>query len=259
MRWILQMVFLLALVFALLPVAAAQQAPPEERDEPEQSEQSEQPREAKPEQESARPLPVYIPPTRGAAKVRVGAATRGERHDLPGLVALAPDHVALTAEAQPTLCWFLSAQTDTRIDIALIDDHSVEPLLEFTVRAGAKPGVHALRLAEFGISLEKDRVYQWFVALVPNPERRSNDVIASGAIERVDANPELAWALAAAPAQDAWRAFADHGIWYDAIAALSERISADPGNRTLRSLRMRLLEEVNLLRVAAHDRDALGS
>jgi hypothetical protein len=258
MRRVLHAVFLLALVFALLPVAASQQTPPEERAEPERPEE---PREAKEEQEeeAARPAPVYVPPARGAAEVRVGAATRGERRDLPGLVALAPDHVALTAEAQPTLCWFLSAETDTRIDIALIDDRSVEPLLEFTVRAGVEPGIHTLRLADHGIRLEKGQVYQWFVALVPDPERRSNDVIASGAIERVDLDPELARALAAAPAQDAWRAFASHGIWYDGFAALSERIRADPGNRALRSLRVGLLEEVDLRRAAAHDRDALGS
>jgi hypothetical protein len=263
MRRILKALLLPALAFALLPVATAQQAPPEEREEPVRAEpeQAEEPREAKAEQEeeAGRPVPIYVPPARGTVKIRVGAATRGERRDVPGIIALAPDHVALTTKAQPTLCWFLSAKTDTRIDIALIDDRSVEPLLEFTVRAGIEPGVHTLRLADRGIHLEQGRVYQWFVALVPDPERRSKDVIAGGAIERVAVDPELARALTAAPAQEAWRTFAGHGIWYDAIATLSEQISADPGNRALRSLRARLLDEVDLQRVAAHDRDALGS
>jgi hypothetical protein len=203
--------------------------------------------------------PVYVPPTRGTTRVRVGAATRGERPDHVAIDALAPDHVAYTTRAQPVLCWYLSAPTTTRIEITLIDDRSVEPLLDVVARPGIGAGVQRLSLADHGVSLEPGRVYHWFVALVPDPQRRSNDVISSGAIERVAPGPELQRELRAAAGGGAWRVLAAHGIWYDALAALSARIEADPSDRSLRELRSKLLEQVELRTAAAGDRAALGS
>ena len=255
---------LLAIASAPAPLGA-QTLPPAEAEAPEVAEEGKQPEPGEEDQEKGEeartrePLPVFSPPGRGTTRIRVGAATRGEREDHPALDALAPDHVAFTTEAQPELCWYLSAATDTRIDISLIDDRSSEPLLELTVPAGLEPGVQVLRLADHGVFLETGRVYQWFVALVPDPERRSSDVIASGAVERIQLEPELSRALAATVAGDDWRVYAGHGVWYDALARLSARISEDPRDRELRSLRIQLFEQVDLPQAAAHDRRALGS
>jgi hypothetical protein len=255
---------LLAIASGPAPLGA-QPTPPPEAEAPEEAGGEKAPKpdpEGREQDEEARarePLPVYIPPARGTIRVRVGAATRGAREDHPALDALAPDHVAFTTEAQPVLCWYLSAATDTRIDISLIDDRSSQPLLELTVPPGIEPGVQVLRLADHDVSQETGRVYQWFVALVPDPRRRSADVIASGAVERVQPGPELSRALASMAAGDDWRVYAGHGVWYDALARLSARIREDPRNRGLRSARLQLFEQVDLPQAAAHDRRALGS
>jgi hypothetical protein len=99
---------------------------------------------------------------------------------------LAPDHVGWTFEEQPTLWWYLSGRADARIDIAVIDDTSTEPLLAVTVSPPLEGGMRSLHLAEHGLRLEPGRTYQWFVTLVSDPARRSNDVIASD-----PADPEL--------------------------------------------------------------------
>jgi len=242
--------------------ASEQASPPQQTPQTPPNEQ--RPAPLPPEEPSADPRraetpPIlYIPPPRGATKVRVGAATRGERLDVPTLDALAPDHVAYTTHAAPVLCWYLSESTETRIDIALRDEQSVEPLLELTVPRDTSPGVHELRLAEQDMTLQEGRVYLWFVSLVPDAESRSNDVIASGAIQRIAASPELVRELAGSPPRDAWRVYASHGIWYDALAELTDRIERNPGDRALRDARMRLLQQVELPRAAAYDRAARG-
>ena len=50
------------------------------------------------------------------------------------------------------------------------------------------------------------------------------------------------------------RAFAAEGVWYDAIAAISEAIDAAGGDNNLRAQRASLLEQVKLQQVAEFDR-----
>ena len=40
--------------------------------------------------------------------------------------------------------------------------------------------------------------------------------------------------------------YADAGVWYDALALLSDQIDADPGNQALRQTRADLLRQVGL-------------
>jgi hypothetical protein len=244
-----------ALVLAPVAPVAAQEKPEKTRDE--RPAKKRVAKEEKATEDEKRPPPsIYIPPSRGAAKTRVGAATRGPREDYPTLDVLAPDHVGWTFEPQPTLWWYLSGRADTRIDIAVIDDTSTEPLLAVTVSPPLDGGMQSLRLAEHGLHLEMGRSYQWFVALVPDPDRRSNDVIASGAIERRERGDELGRELASADASRSYAVLAKHGMWYDALDALSDRIAANPADPELRAARASLLEEVGLEAAAQSDRAA---
>jgi hypothetical protein len=230
-----------------LPVGAQQTTPEKQEVRPTRERESKQ---KEPAEKEVVPLIVYIPPPRGTPRARVGAATRGVREDFPRLEVLAPDHVGLTLEAQPTLTWYISGLTDTRIDLALIDDESVKPLLEITLTHPVDPGVHALRLEDYGVSLESGTTYQWFVVLVPDSERRSNDIIAGGAIERVAPAEGLRRDLASAERSRIPGLLATHGIWYDAIASLSDLMESDPADPELRRARAELLEQIGLQDVA---------
>ena len=165
-------------------------------------------------------LPIYIPPSRGAAKSRVGAATRGVRIDLGVLMAFAPDHVGHTTNPQPKMYWYIEALSSTRIDLTLIDDTSAEPMIEITLEPPIAQGFHELDTASYDVTLEPDIVYQWFVAYVPNPDRRSNDVIASGAIQLVSGGPQTN--------REDPEALAKAGIWYDAVTILQQRLQSNP-------------------------------
>ncbi len=171
--------------------------------------------------------PVYIPPPRGQAAVRVGAATRGVRDDLAHLQALAPDHVGLTVSAQPVLVWQLSERSDVRVDVTVIDGRSPAPLLEYSLNPPVRAGYLDIDLAEHGVTLVVVSSYLWYVALVPNPLRRSHDVIAGGAVRRVEQEVDQT----DDPASD----YAEQGIWYDAVMALRGE-TAGGGNPRLEAL-----------------------
>ena len=202
---------------------------------------------------SAAPSPLYVPPELGAPGQRVAAGTRGGGRSA-SILLLVPDHIGYTTREQPILYWYLAEPTTTRIDLTLRDETSVAPLLDVQLPTPAQAGIHAVRLAEHGVRLRPDTSYQWFVSLVPDPERRSKDFVAGGWIRRREPDAVLRERLGAAPTGSEAVAYAESGIWYEAIDALSSRIEAAPGDAALHEQRAALLEQAGLSAVAAYDR-----
>src|SRR5262245_2231753 len=186
---------------------------------------SPKPQEPKPE------IPVYKPPrpTRGSfPRNLTGAATRGRASpEAPLVLALAPDHLGQTVNAQPNLYWYLEKDSEIRVDFTLIDEESVNPLLEITMAGPLHGGVHAVRLADHGISLEPGRWYEWSVAVVAGGRDPSEDRISRGFITRVDMPPGLPQQLEERGPDQAVNLLAESGLWYDAIATLSLAIDGD--------------------------------
>jgi hypothetical protein len=201
-----------------------------------------------------RSLPVYQPPRRGSPAVRVGGATRGSDDPLPALHVLAPDHIALTVQPQPVFQWYLSKPAQVRFEFALISEASIEPVLERDFGTVHSRGIQQLDLADTDITLEPGVPYQWSVALIPDAQARSGDVVASGMIERVMMPPDLEAKLSNSSSDyEQAMAFAAAGIWYDALAMLSKLIRENPADATLRTQRAALLTQVGLPAVGLPD------
>ena len=197
--------------------------------------------------------PQYKPPVRGAPARRVGGGTRGAEQTLPSLAVLAPDHVGHTVSAQPALYWYLSRPTSVRIELTLIDDKATDPVLERTV-TDARPGIHRLNLADYAVALKLGEEYQWSVSLVPDPRERSNDIVATAALRRVAIPAALQPGAAGIRREDLPALYAGEGIWFDAIAVISELIAANPADAKLHEQRAALLDQAGLAEVAAYDR-----
>ena len=197
----------------------------------------------------ASPALIYKPPLRGAPRTRVGGGTRGAGDNLPVLSVLAPDHTGLTTTAQPTLYWYLSRPTAVHLEVSLITDDKIEPILEINQSAPQTAGIHSLSLADKGISLEPGVMYQWSVALVPDPQQRSRDIMASGTIQRVPPDASLARKLSAAPTVDRSQIYLEAGMWYDGLDALNAQIDAHPQNMALLAQRVSLLNQIGLTRL----------
>jgi hypothetical protein len=188
---------------------------------------------------------AYQLPTKGAPGGRVGGGTRGDTNVFV-LSALVPDHSGLTTSEQPSLFWYISDATSLPIELTLIDSKSVKPLLEKRLSAPAKGGIQQVRLADYKIHLKPGESYRWFIALVPDFNRRSKDILAGGAIERIDMPQDLKARLANSGDTQKQFIYAEAGIWYDALKSISDLIDATPQNQELRKQRTALLTQVGL-------------
>jgi len=215
------------------------------------------------EQKSATPVsqPVYQPPLRGAPGGRIGGGTRGigdERITLFVLAVLAPNHVGLTTQGQPNLYWYLSQPTNLPIEVTIIEDQAISPLFERRINLPVQAGINCVRLADHRVTLLPGKQYRWFVAAVPSADHRSKDIIAGGMIERVESSEALRAKLSQADKRNIPYIYAESGIWYDAIMAISELIEANPNDMNLRKQRAALIEQVGLPEVAEYELKQAG-
>jgi hypothetical protein len=193
---------------------------------------------------------VYQPPRRGAPRARVGGGTRGPGGQDDLLTVLAPDHVGLTMQAQPTLYWYARTPAAARFRFALINDTEIEPLLEIDTGQDTVAGIQQLDLQDYDITLTPGVEYEWSVALVRDENNRSADIVTSGVIERVTPAAELVDRLAGSSGAERVRLYAAEGLWYDALDSLSGLIVAAPDDRALTAMRTALLEQIGLQEIA---------
>ncbi len=196
---------------------------------------------------------LYQPP-RGlgapSAGRRVGGGTRGTNKSVPILSVLAPGHTGFTIREQPDLYWFASDVVTNPVELTLTLEKGDTPLLEKPLPVPLKAGIQRVRLSDYGVKLIPGERYSWSIALVLDPKHRSKDIIAMGAIERVE---RTGINLAAAPTTDAFYRFAADGLWYDAVMVISELIESAPNDMALRKQRVELLDQVDLPEVGSFD------
>jgi hypothetical protein len=188
---------------------------------------------------------VFNPPRRGAPRTRTGGGTR--TNGAPVEVAvLVPESTGLTISEQPALYWRLSKDMSAQFEFVLTDERQETPLWRESVSDMFRAGIHPLPVSAMKLSLTPGVSYRWFVALVRNPDQRSNDIVSSGTLERVAPMPGLQEELSRAAPEDRAAIFASHGLWYDALDALNRTIDAHPDDAGLQAQRTALLQQVGL-------------
>jgi hypothetical protein len=182
-------------------------------------------------------------------EVRGGDGCRGPI----SLAVLTPPYAGVTIDAQPTLHWFLGADTGASVEVELYAEDAIEPLLTATYPDGLSAGYHGLALAEHGVRLAANVGYEWSVAVICDPDDPAGDIVSVGTIRHVVAPPDLLRKLDGASLEQRAELLVDDGIWYDALDALATLIERDPGREQWRSARARLLEQVGLSEAAAYE------
>jgi hypothetical protein len=182
---------------------------------------------------------VYKPPRRGSPRNKMAGATRGAPA-LPQPLALAPDHVAHTLARSPSLYWYIDGvpPETARVVFTLTRDDAAEPLREVELPHPARAGIHHVRLSDYGVTLERGVEYGWSISLSPDPSQHEDDVVSTAWVRRVGG--DALGGRAPSPS-----AYADAGLWYDALASLSEAIDSG-GDPELRAARNSLLRQAHL-------------
>ena len=200
------------------------------------------------------PLPLYQPPKKLTPRARVGGGLRGTDGNDPVLVALVPDHVGLTIKKTPVLNWFLSKPTIYPMKFTLIDVASVKPLHEGQIPTPVRAGIQSINLKDWGLVLEPDVQYRWYISAVRDPDSPSQDIVAGGMIERCEFNTCLVeMQVDLSCDQQSVQRNASRGFWYDAMACLCEMIDSNPSDQSLRRQRAGLLNQIGLSGVAEWD------
>jgi hypothetical protein len=198
--------------------------------------------------------PVFKSPfPSNAPKVRVDGHVRGSDDALLTLTVLAPEEVGLTTKAQPVLFWYQSKASRTKFELTISEGKSISPLLEVKFDQLPTDGIQRIRLADHKITLEPGVEYRWTVAMVLDEENRSKDVLASGVIKRVAPADKLQKRLTSAKDDDLPFIYADEGIWYDSLEALSALIDKQPQNKKLYEERAVYFTQVGLHDAAMHE------
>jgi hypothetical protein len=178
--------------------------------------------------------------------VRVTGGSRGIGDSEIKLDVLAPDDVGLTTQEQPSLFWFQSKPAEAKFELTLLQENKPKPLVQVTTERSGNAGIQRLKLKEHNVKLVPGVEYQWVVALITDPDNRSSDLVASGVIKRIEASEDLKKKVSSATPATLAGVYAEAGIWYDALAVLTDRIEADPKDQALQDTRSDLLRQVGL-------------
>ena len=187
-------------------------------------------------------------PQVGAPGVRVGGGVRGGSEEdtnhlmsMPVVFVLTPESTGYTVSESPTLYYYVTADTAFEFEITVNRDERT--LVQMRRGQEIKAGLHGISLSDLGIKLDEEADYEWNIALIPNPLQGSLDITSTGGIRRVKAQQ---------PMKD-FNDYGKHGIWYDMLQDLTEKITADPSNKVLLKERGDLFKQVGLLEVADLD------
>lgn len=202
----------------------------------------------------------YEPPNRGMPKTTQGTGSRGCTLSEPVTVTLLVpnDHTGQTISNRPTFFWHVSDQTSVPVEFALVEPGVTKPLFVQRMQV-QKRGLMRVELPADAPELVSGRKYRWSVSLLCNANRPSNNVFVQSWIERVPAKPELTQHLAGATSeQQRAKIYAAAGLWYDALATISDAYSSNSSDRSTAEGYLSLLEQVGLTQVAAQERQNLA-
>jgi hypothetical protein len=210
-------------------------------------------------QPATRPSSNWSPPSMDAPADRIGGAARGGSADATLLVSLlAPSaSVGLTSRSQPTLYWYLSAATDSPVEITLTPagqdgkSHGSAPILDLVIPKTPTAGIQALSLAkppgqQAPVSLQPGVQYDWVIAVEMNDRGGSDNPSAATRLQRIKASAALS-EVESAPLMDQYESYRQAGLWFDMLDSLNRMIDADRKNAGLRETRHALLKDQNLI------------
>jgi hypothetical protein len=162
-----------------------------------------------------------------------------------------------TVSAQPTLYWSTSQPVSGQFmftvkPVAVATSGTVEfpaALLETKKDLSVTAGIQVLPLAQYRVSLEENKEYEWSVSLTCDAQNPSLNRSATGKIKRVPP-PAKMKTITKAASESQWPyLYAEMGIWYDALDSLSGLIQKHPSDKQLREVRASLLKQGGLAKV----------
>jgi hypothetical protein len=197
----------------------------------------------------------YVPPNRGTPRQTQGTGSRGgDESERVALQLLVPnDHTGQTLAGHPTFFWYISELPKEPVEFSLVESGVAQPIFVQQLQL-VKAGIVRIEMPTNLPELVPGKEYRWSVSLIGNANRRSNDTFAQSWIKRVPETAALKQQLAAAKS-DRERAliYAEAGLWYDALNAISTARAANPSDSSIREDFISLLPRAELKEIARQE------
>jgi len=144
----------------------------------------------------------------------------------------------LTTRANPTVSWYVNTESPVSMQVVLEQAEVANPILTKTIEV-KRSGIVSLPLPAQA-SLQVGTRYRWRVLLACGGS--ANQVYARSFIQRVD----QPIAMAGRSELEQAIAYADQGIWYDALDAMIRAYHRNPANAALQSELKSLLQQAEV-------------
>lgn len=195
----------------------------------------------------------FSPPGgRGMPGRREGGGTRGDLvfQGVPPTALVPTSNLGITLSSNPTLYFYVPIETaGLNADLVLLDSDG-NTVYEARAPLPLQEGIVSIPLPS-SVSLEPERLYQWFFAVEVSADEPSGNIILSGWLRRAPEDPELMQQFAAIAPRDQASAYTYAGLWYEALHTTAELRRANPGNAAIEAQWQALLETVELGAIAS--------
>jgi Domain of Unknown Function (DUF928) len=182
----------------------------------------------------------------GSHPVRTSCASKNTSATNNYITAISPgSHLGLTQVERPSFIVYLSPTIAQTAEFSLFDEE-MNGVYQANVPVANQTGLVSIALPDSAPALAKEQRYYWTVALICNPNDRTEDVVVGGWIERAEANENFKQQLANLPALERVSLYAKQGFWYDAVNLLLELKQAQPNNTALSASWEELIKSVGL-------------
>ncbi len=150
------------------------------------------------------------------------------------------------------MLWFyLSAPWPGKIEFTTNETGAPEPALATLINGPAKSGIYPIRLSDYHVILKSAVEYEWFLAIVQDPQERSGDFLASATIKYIPPAQTVSQQLQSVATDKSYYVYAKEGYWYDSIAKICSLIGEKPDDPIFKAHRAALLKQVGLSKAAA--------
>ena len=161
------------------------------------------------------------------------------------LTAMAPRHgIGLSQSDRPNLFVYIPQTTAQTAEFSLFDEQ-MKGIYQVSVPV-SQAGLVNIGLPDTAPSLVKEQTYYWTVALVCNPDDRTEDWVVGGWVEHVGKNDTFKQELEKVTAIERVSLYAQQGFWYDALNTLVELQRSQPYNPEVAATWTELMESVEL-------------
>ncbi|MEL6602094.1 MAG: DUF928 domain-containing protein [Cyanobacteria bacterium J06614_10] len=164
--------------------------------------------------------------------------------DQPVIALMPKSNLGLTLSARPTF-WFSmpDVSADRAVEFGLYDAEG-EMLYQKTFSPGAA-GITDFSLPEDAPALATGQDYRWYLSVVCDRASRSEDLVVTGWVRRIEADSTLQAQLATASPEEQVALYESQALWYDALTTLAKLQQTNPTS-ALRQQWTALFESIDL-------------